>query len=57
MIENSGVIVHNCMEISLKSSQFCNLTTIDVSDIDSQDELNKRAKVATFFWYTTIRIC
>ena len=37
-----------CAEISLKDCQMCNLTEINVSDVDSQKELNARAKVASF---------
>jgi ribonucleoside-triphosphate reductase (thioredoxin) len=37
-----------CAEISLKPFQFCNLTTINASDIVTQDELNARAKAAAF---------
>ncbi len=35
-----------CAEISLRANQFCNLTTINASDIYDQDELNARAKAA-----------
>lgn len=37
-----------CVEIGLKPYQFCNLTEINVSDVQSQEELNKRAKAAAF---------
>lgn len=37
-----------CCEISLRSCQFCNLTEINVSDVETQDELNARAKAAAF---------
>ena len=37
-----------CHEISLRSCQMCNLTEINVSDIDSQEELEERARVASF---------
>jgi hypothetical protein len=40
-----GVIAHNC-EIALKPFQFCNLTEVNVSDVDTQEELNTRVKVA-----------
>tara|TARA_Y100000310_G_C20697225_1_gene826550 strand:+ start:3953 stop:5884 length:1932 start_codon:yes stop_codon:yes gene_type:complete len=36
-----------CCEIALKPNQFCNLTTINVSDIRTQEELNARVKAAT----------
>lgn len=37
-----------CAEISLRPFQFCNLTTINASDIASQEDLNGRAKAAAF---------
>jgi ribonucleoside-diphosphate reductase alpha chain len=37
-----------CAEISLNSCQFCNLTEMNVSDVESQDDLNARAKAAAF---------
>jgi len=37
-----------CAEISLRPFQFCNLTTINVSDVTTQEELEKRAKAAAF---------
>ena len=37
-----------CAEINLKPNQFCNLCEINASDIDSQEEFNKRAKAAAF---------
>jgi ribonucleoside-triphosphate reductase len=37
-----------CSEISLKSACFCNLTTINVDDIETQEDLNERVRVATF---------
>ena len=37
-----------CHEISLRSCQMCNLTEINVSDIETQEDLNERAKVASF---------
>jgi ribonucleoside-diphosphate reductase alpha chain len=37
-----------CVEIGLKPYQFCNLTEINVSDVQSQEELNKRAKAGAF---------
>lgn len=38
-----------CLELSLKSMQFCNLTEINVDDVESQTDLNNRAAVASFF--------
>jgi len=37
-----------CCEIALRPYQFCNLTEVNVSDVTSQDELNKRVEAATF---------
>jgi ribonucleoside-triphosphate reductase len=37
-----------CAEISLRAFQFCNLTTINASDLYTQDELEARAKAAAF---------
>jgi len=37
-----------CAEISLKPNQFCNLCEINVSDIESQEDLNYRTKMASF---------
>jgi len=37
-----------CVEIALRSCQFCNLTTVNVSDVTSQEDLNARVKAATF---------
>lgn len=36
-----------CAEISLNSNQYCNLVEVNVSDVDSQEELNARVKAAT----------
>jgi ribonucleoside-triphosphate reductase (thioredoxin) len=37
-----------CAEISLRPMQFCNLTEINASDIESQEDLNERARVGAF---------
>lgn len=37
-----------CCEIALRPFQFCNLTEINVDDIESQEDLEARAKAATF---------
>ena len=37
-----------CCEIALRPYQFCNLTEINMSNIDSQDEFNARASAASF---------
>ena len=38
-----------CCEIALRPYQFCNLTEVNVSDIESQEDLDKRLEVAAFF--------
>lgn len=38
-----------CCEIALRPFQFCNLTEINVSDIESQEDLNTRSSIAAFF--------
>lgn len=37
-----------CAEVSLNAFQFCNLTTINLSDVADQKELEARAKAAAF---------
>ena len=37
-----------CCEIALRPFQFCNLCEINVSDVDTQEELNERARAASF---------
>ena len=37
-----------CCEVSLRSAQFCNLTEVNVSDVESQDDLNARCRAAAF---------
>lgn len=37
-----------CCEIALRPFQFCNLTTINVSNIEDQEDLNNRARAAAF---------
>ena len=37
-----------CCEIALRPYQFCNLTEVNVSNIESQEDLNTRVKAATF---------
>lgn len=38
-----------CSEIALYPYQFCNLCEINVSDVDNQEEFEKRVEVASFF--------
>jgi ribonucleoside-diphosphate reductase alpha chain len=37
-----------CCEIALRPHQFCNLCEVNVSNIEDQDDLNKRVKAAAF---------
>jgi len=37
-----------CCEIALRPHQFCNLCEVNVSNIDSQEDLNERVKAAAF---------
>ena len=37
-----------CCEIALRPYQFCNLTEVNVSDVEAQEELEKRVKAASF---------
>ena len=37
-----------CCEIALRPYQFCNLCEVNVSNIESQEDLNERVKAATF---------
>lgn len=38
-----------CCEIGLRPFQFCNLCEVNVSDVESQEDLNNRVSVAAFF--------
>jgi hypothetical protein len=46
-INSSGVFVHNC-EIALRPYQFCNLTEINVSNVESQEDYENRVRAASF---------
>ena len=37
-----------CCEIALRPYQFCNLTEVNVSNVESQEDLNNRVKAAAF---------
>lgn len=37
-----------CCEISLKPFQFCNLCEVNVSNVESQDDLNERVRIGAF---------
>jgi ribonucleoside-diphosphate reductase alpha chain len=43
-----GILVHNCVEATLNPFQFCNLTELNVDDVESQEDFNERAKAAAF---------
>ncbi len=38
-----------CCEIALRPFQFCNLCEVNVSDVETQEELNLRVRAAAFF--------
>jgi len=40
--------VNPCCEIALRANQFCNLVEMNVSDVDTQEELDRRSTVASF---------
>ena len=44
----NGLVAHNC-EIALRPYSFCNLTEVNVGNIESQEDLNRRCQVAAFF--------
>ena len=44
---NSDYGTNPCCEIALKPFQFCNLTEVNVSNIESQEDLSKRCKLAS----------
>lgn len=44
----NGILVHNCAEIALRPYQFCNLCEVNVSNIESQEDLNSRVRAASF---------
>ena len=48
LTNNQDMGTNPCGEISLKAFQFCNLCEINVSDVSTQEEYEKRAKVAAF---------
>jgi len=43
----NGILAHNC-EIALRPFQFCNLCEVNASDIESQEDLETRVRVAAF---------
>ena len=48
IFSNSAEVLGNpCFEISLKPFQMCNLTTINASNVETQEDFNERARVAS----------
>lgn len=45
---NKDIGTNPCAEVSLKPASFCNLTEINASDIQDQEDLNARARAAAF---------
>ena len=45
---NNGLNISNCNEISLRPFGFCNLVEVNVSNVESQDDLNNRCRAAAF---------
>lgn len=45
---NKEFLFNPCVEASLRAFQFCNLSTINVSNVENQEDLEERAKAATF---------
>lgn len=43
-----NILSNPCVEATLRMYSFCNLTTTDVSDVETQKELNDRVKAAAF---------
>jgi hypothetical protein len=43
---DSGVVTHNCHEISLRSNQFCNLSTLNASGCHNEKEFLRRVRAA-----------
>lgn len=46
---NKELGTNPCCEISLKPFQFCNLSELNVSDVEDQNDLNIRASIGAFF--------
>lgn len=45
---DKSYLVNPCGEVALKSKQFCNLTSINASSIENQEDFNARCKSASF---------
>jgi ribonucleoside-triphosphate reductase len=48
MSNDKNMGLNPCAEISLRPFQFCNLVTINASDVETQEELEARTRAATF---------
>jgi len=44
----SGIFATQCCEIALRPNQVCNLTEVNVSDVETQEELEARVRVGSF---------
>ena len=49
MSNNPEYLWNPCHEISLRNNQFCNLTSVNVSEVNSQGELNVLCEIASFW--------
>ena len=45
-----------CCEIALRPYQFCNLCEVNVSNVESQEDLNERVKKAISYWNIASRL-
>ena len=48
LTNDKGWGTNPCCEIALRPNQFCNLCEVNVSDIESQEDLNNRVRAAAF---------
>jgi ribonucleoside-diphosphate reductase alpha chain len=48
LTNNKDIMANPCNELSLKANQMCNLTEINLGNISDQQDLNNRAKAASF---------
>ena len=46
----NDLLVHNC-EIALRPYQFCNLTEVNVSDVETQEDYEARVRAAAFIGF------
>ena len=45
---DKDILSNPCVEATLRPYSFCNLTEFNASDVESQEDLNERAKIAAF---------